>query len=133
MRCLLQQPELSNVHSLHEDVQRWDLDDPILCRYTPSLSLAVVACCWFGVVALLGLVVLLLRPRKWATACITFGAAMEVVGYAMRSQSSQVTGGCGAGQAWRLGSCSWRHQSGELCTDACFAALAMSPEQAAPA
>ena len=43
-------------------------------------------------VALLGIVVLLLRPRKWATACIAFGAAMEVVGYAMRSQSSQVTG-----------------------------------------
>lgn len=63
-----------------------------MCRYVPSLSLAVVGCCWFGVAALLGLVVLLLRPRKWATACVTFGAAMEVVGYAMRSQSSQVIG-----------------------------------------
>ena len=74
---------------------RLDLDKPTTrCRYIPSLSLAVVGCCWFGVVAILGLVVVLLRPRKWATACITFGAAMEVVGYAMRSQSSQVTATC---------------------------------------
>jgi ABC-type uncharacterized transport system permease subunit len=64
-------------------------EETVVWLFEPSFPLAVLASILYGLIFLALFYLTVIKYRAWYFTCVVVGAAIEVVGYAMRSYSAK--------------------------------------------